>query len=924
MSKAKSNRTPINVLKPVQEGQANSVGFMANLRQALEHVCDAEWLKQHSPLESVRTVIESQPPRRASLPSIGIKALDEQILTIWADWEAREKSGLQSLLWAAVRHLQSQQLDKEVSYPALLLLTYFQDPRPKQGDLIKQLAVGQSTFYRQLGAAVEALVQAVVALMQPSLRLESPIPKPLIGRDPLLHDCLAALKTGGVISLIGASGLGKTSLGAALCQTWSASNRKCFWYTFRPGLTDNVQHLIFSLALFLHQHGASNLWLQLLAHAQQPVIDAGKALAMIRKSLEALTAAPPLFCFDEVDLLLPNELEDSIERQHLRAFLEAFVESSRNGAPVLFIGQRLLMEPERHHIFTLGRLDVDETRALLRQANIDVDPAQCAAAHSYTRGNPLLLQLFITLHHLGEPVLANVSHLSSAVSLDWFLVRLRRHLNEKEQELLDAVCVFDSPAPASLWRKQAKTLARLVHLSLMDRDADDQVALPMALRDALYRQQPAELRTALHVAAAQACAEQGAYTLAARHFVLGQQPEMAVWTWHTHRDAEVRQGQAHTAWGIFEPLRASLLADEQDRRALALVMADLAYLHGKTEDGLAALNATTWKAHSAATTRAHELRAKLLTRRGDVDGALAAFRAGLDDVSRLSAAKPIALRTEISYKLLLRVRDVAAARHEAALAKQDVEVLLGNIEDEAGNLDQALEHFGTALVLAQQSGDPVRLAKAHESLGIVEARRLNTDVAAQHFVEAGRYFRAFGDVVNAASVSMSNLAFAYLAARRYGEAVEPARQAVAFFQDMGMPYELSLNEANLAEAYVNLGEAEHAELHAMHALAQEETVVRPQCLYVLGHTRRLQCRYAEAERFCNEALNTAGENQDPWNRAYALRVLAEVYRDWGKLQEARTTFTRARDAFTQLGLRDDADRMNEQIAACEAMSISVA
>ena len=894
-SKAKSN----TVLLPDREEQAANFGFMANLRQALEHVGDAEWLKLHSPLEWVRVLADNRPTKGpTSLPSLGIPRLDERIHAIWADWEDREKTSLQSLLWTAVQLIKP---DKDVNIQALLLLTYFQDPRPKQSDLIKQLAVGQSTYYRQLSSAVETLLNVVITLLQPSLRLEAPVTKPLIGRDALRQACLTALQTGTIVSLVGASGLGKTSLGAAVADAWRKRGA-VFWYTFRPSLTDNVQHLVFSLALFLHQQGAPNLWLQLLAKPQDAALDTAKALAMIRKGLEDLKATPPLFCFDEVDLLLPDDLEDNDERRNMRAFLEALAESPRGGAPMLCIGQRLLIEPTREHIFGLQRFEASETNALLQQAHIAVDDALCAAIQNYTRGNPLLLQLLITLHHLGEPVLANLSHLASAVSLDWFVARLRRHLSEKEQDLLDAVCVFDAPAPASLWRKQAKTLERLAQINLIDRDATDHITLPLAVRDALYRQLPPDRRNGLHVAAAQACATQGAYTLATHHFVLGQQPEMAVWIWHAHRDAEVRQGQSETAWRIFATLRLSALSDEQDRRALALVLADLAHLRGRHEDGLLTLNEVTWKPNRAATAQALELRAKFLAMRGDIDAALIEYRASLDDFARLSKAKPITLRTEMARKSLVRARDLAGARHEALLAKHDVEILLGEIEDETGNLEQALSHFQAAIALAQTSNDPVRLAKTHEAIGILEARRLNTDAATHYLTEASRYFEMYGDVINAVGMTSSNLAFAYLMAQRYREAIAPAQRAVTFFQELGLPYELSLNAANLAEAYVNLGDAEHAEPHAWQALANEEVVVRPQALYILGHVRRLQQRYAEAKQFCEEALTHAEASHDPWSHAYALRTLADVYRDWGKTDAAQTTLEQARTAFAKLGI----------------------
>jgi tetratricopeptide (TPR) repeat protein len=907
MSKPKSKSTVKATAVKTRFDRENSNGFMANLRQALEHVGDAEWLKANAPLESIRTLATGPAATlNTPVPYLGIKELDERLKAIWQDWQTREQTGLQALLWSAVRHIKPTS-ETGTNFPALLLLTYFQDPRPKQGDLIKELAVGQSTYYRQLAAAVQALEQSVVSLLQPSLRLESPTVKPLIGRAAELQNCLAALRTGGVVSLIGAAGLGKTSLGAMLAHEWSKPNLKTpfpthhslrtFWFTFRPGLTDNVQLLMFALALFMHQQGQSNLWLQLLAKPQEGSAGGGtgKALAMIAKSLEALKDAPPLFCFDEVDTLLPNELEDNDERQQLRAFLEAFAELPRGGAPVLLIGQRLLMEPERGHVFSLSRFGIAETRALLHSAELAADEATCERVLNYTRGNPLLLQLLITLHQLGEPVLHNVGQLAATASLDWFLARLRRHLTAKELDLLDALSVFDSPAPASLWRKQSKVLDRLAQLSLVQRDHGhaDQISLLPAVRDAVYRQLPADVRHGLHIAAAQGCANQGAFTLAAHHFVLGQQPELAIWTWHAHRDTEIRQGQTQTAWRIFTPLRYATLTHEQDRRALALILAEVCNLLGKHEDGLEALNGMTWPSNRVSTARAKELRARLLMRRGDIEAALKEYRASLETVTNLTASKRVALRKEVARQSLIRARDIGGARHEVLLAQHDVELLLADIEDESGRLDKALEHLRHALVLAQRSNDPVRLAKSYEGLGILEARCLNPDIAQQHLKEAARYFAQFGDIISAEGMTSSNSAFAFLMAQRFAEAIAPAQKAIRFFEEMKQPYELALNEANLAEAHANLNQAEPAEQFVLRALAHEEPAVQAQCLYVLGHVRRLQRRFDEAEQLCKDAIKTAVANSDPWSEAYAWRTLGDVYREWGQVPAAREAFETA-------------------------------
>jgi tetratricopeptide (TPR) repeat protein len=898
--------------------------FMANLRQALEHVGDEEWLDKHAPLKpSVELANTSADiPTAAGTPVTGLKWLDERLAAIRKDWESRPKSGLQALLWSAVNKVAP---DKDVNYAALLTLTYFQDPRPKQSDLIKQLAMGQSTFYRHLNTAVEALERTLLAEMRPSLRLEAPARKPLIGRDDVLRDCLAALSSGGVVSIVGGSGLGKTSLGAALCQAWTTAeptnnrqseiqNRKFFWYTFRAGLTDNVQHLIFSLALFLHHRGISHLWQHLLASPND--VSMAKALAVIRKSFEDLRDAPALLCFDEADLLLPNELDDAGKHEQLRSALEELIEAPRHGTAILLIGQRLLAEPERGHVFTLTRFDASAIRDLFQRAGLPHDDDACATAGAYTRGNPLLLQLLITLHRVGEPVLADPSRVAGAATLDWFLTRVRRRLSAREQDLLDAMCVFDVPVPAHVWRAQAKPLDKLVQLNLVERDAAGQVGMPMALRDGLYRRLPPDLRAALHVSAAQACVDLGAFTLAARHFALGQQHGMAIWTWQAHADDEIRHGQAQTALAIFEPLRYAPLDSNTDRQALALILAQLNSLNGKLDTGLSALDAVSWPPGRLSSTRANALRGRLLAQRGDIDAALAAYRAGLDSLTMLRLTQPVTLRTELALQTLERARDVPAARREAHVAQADLDIVRGYIEELNGQMDAAQHYFASARDVLREGevNDPVRLAKVHEALGLNEARRLNVEAAVGYLQEAGRHYHAYGNLICAAGMTDTNIAFAYLLARHYEQAVAPAQRAVDFFLDSQQPYFLANSEACLAEVLANLGRLQEAEALVWRALAHEEASARPYALYVLGHIRRQQKRFVEAEQLCAESLDGAKAGGDLWNIAFAQRVLGEVYHDWGKPDAARAAFAHACEAFTKLGLQADADELREQIS----------
>ncbi len=910
MNSAKSRSAATNKREAVQDG------FMTTLRQALEHVGDADWLKTHSPLESVLAAGGDRPnPSAAALPNIGIKKLDDRLHLIWQEWEARPKTHMQTLLWLAVRQVPA---DKDFSHAALLLLTYFDDPRPKQGQLIGELALGKSTFYRHLDAAVQKLEKALIAQLRVSLQLEMPTARPLIGRDDLLQACFAQLQQGGVVSVVGASGLGKTALGAQLAELWRGPqhNQQVFWHTIRLQLTDNVQHVIHALALFFHQQGLSDLWLYLAANPRQ--VSPAQALAIIRKSLEELSQAPPLLCFDEVDLLLPNELDENENHIGLRAFLEDLAESPRHGSPLLLMGQRLLMEPHRDRLFTLNRFGPDDVKALFQQTQLDLNDAAldavCDAAMKHTRGNPLLLHLFITLLRVGDSASTSLAQLSAPSSLDWFVARLRRHLAPKEQDVLDEICIFDAPAPEDLWRKQGKVLDRLIDLQLVERQSKEAVAVPAiamlpALRAAFYRQLPAEVRDALHVLTAQSLVERGMFTHAAHHFVLGHQPEHAIWVWYAHREEEIKQGQALTALRIFEPLRFVSMMHERDRRVLVLTLSNLYYLSGKQESGLEALDSISWPAHQPSSARAHELRGRFLAMRGDMDRALAEYRANLETISAIKPTKPVTLRAELARRLLFHLSDTSAARREALIAQTEVEILLGDIEDYDGQLELAHQHFAHALHAATELDDAFCLATVYEAMGCLEIKRRNLSAALPCLEQASKYHRAYGNQVAGVGLPKILTGYGYNLARRYDEAVKPLQEALAFFQDLDQPYFSSSAEGYLAEAYAHLDRLQEAEDLAWRALAREEPRWRGQSLSVLAHIRRQQQRFEEAEPFCTEAIRLAETTQDLETLAPAWQVLAEVYADWGKHAEARDATEKAIGLYAQMGVQVEVERL---------------
>jgi tetratricopeptide (TPR) repeat protein len=291
------------------------------------------------------------------------------------------------------------------------------------------------------------------------------------------------------------------------------------------------------------------------------------------------------------------------------------------------------------------------------------------------------------------------------------------------------------------------------------------------------------------------------------------------------------------------------------------------------------------------------------------------YRRSLEDVTALRATQEVRLRTRVGQRALIYLGDIAQARNEVMQARFDLEVLEGEIEETTGDFAAAYAHYAAALALAGSSVDHHRLAKLYEVLGILEARYLRIEAALEHFAAAGHHYAATGNLVCSVGVTNTNISYANLAARRYAAAVPPAQCALAFFSELDHPYWLALNEANLAEAYFYLGELDKAEAFAQRGLRREEIVVRPYCLYVLGHVRRVQGRLGEAERFGKEAISAGETLQDAWALGPAWRALSETSHAARRVDDRDHALAQALRIYRQLGVE-------AEVAYAEALAAS--
>ncbi|HRW04059.1 MAG TPA: hypothetical protein P5121_03120 [Caldilineaceae bacterium] len=767
----------------------------------------------------------------------------------------------------------------------LLDLTYFHHyfPAPsKQSDIYDDvLHVSRATYDRHLREAIRRLGELLLLHLQPTLHVEQPLAtSDLVGREEMQAKCIQGLQAGKSVFLCGASGIGKSALGAAVAEEWHSP--AVFWFTVRVTLNDQLTSLLFALGNFLHQQGGSRLWLQLVANAGV-LKDANLALELTRADLADL-ATQPLLCFDEIDLLRPLDLET--EPVPHTQFL-AFVEGLQGHAPLLLMGQRAVLSCDL--VVPVARLRLAEMQAWLTHAGIPHTPQLLARLDAYTAGNPRLVALCLVLYQAVQPqstfTLNEVlDQLPQTPALGPIWQRLQQRLDRAENRLLQALSVFRGPAPRDAWEYQLSWLtdestaqelvttliARLIDYRLIQEDAAGGIALLPALRDVIYAQLTVEQREDLHAHAALVRAARGEYTAAAYHLHHAGQPAAALAIWEPNLEQEVRRGQAAAALAIFEQISYHRLPEKVGKQ-LRLLRSRLYQLGGYSEQALAEVEALPADGDEQAVA-ASVVAGDALRTLGRSDEALTTYNTGL-----VAAAQLLQQSTWLHAKrgtVYLQQRELHHARREALQARYGLENLEGAIQETAGNYGAARRHYLNALESAELLDDKRGLALVQRNLGVLAAHQNDEEHAIHYHQQALAYYEEIGDRVSAEEVR-SNLAGVFVQFQQFEAALPPAQKALSFFSARRNTFWVAQNTSNLATVYYELGNYTQAQHYAELTLEQEEPQSYPYALFTLGQVYSAQQRWAEAQAHFGRVRQIAQQTED----RFLLEQLEAILRE---------------------------------------------
>jgi len=871
-----------------------AAAFRAVVRAALDHYHEPAWLVDNSPLAEAYFLGDRLAGGQADDEARG-QALRALLRDAWARLWPGELPADRAALRAATDEARRREGNSGAAYAFLLLeLRFFRAYFPptlypiQTTDIPVSLSVSTTRFFVHLDEAIDRLADLVLHLAQPTLRPERPRPPAaLVGRAAVLAAARDQLLAGRSVTLTGVAGVGKTALAAALCAGWPT--KATFWYTFLPGLSDNLPGLLFALGHFIRQWQPSALWQQLLADQGQ-VRNPAQLLAILRADLERLQPHQPLLCFDEVDMLRTSDGEVH-SANHIQ--LLTFLEGLSTTTAVLLIGQNGYVDTAAH--FALHTLDAEQTAALLRDAGIAPQATTVARVQGVTGGLPRLIELVIALIHSGDN-LAELDRLHTRADVRPLFSRLWRRLDAAEQELLTSLAVLRRSVPVDV-AARALAFESLRHRRIVQVVSGEVAVLPY-FRGLIYEALPPEQREAAHAEAARLRALRGDYTAAAYHYSEAGDGVTAVEVWFPHRQLEIQRGQSGAAQAIFGRLSPARLPAPASKQ-LRLIQNQLDLLEGNAARVAKSMGQVKWESDDIYAAEAHRQAGEANFMLGRTDSALESYGRALVALGHYADAATDAFSRR--GQLYIDLGEMAAARAEALRARVRLLLLEGMLAFNEGHYDRARGEFSAALETTAALETPELTAQANEWLAAT-AIMLGDVVTAERYATAAlEYYQRIGNRVKLEGIR-ADLAGMYLNVHAYEQVIEPSLRALAYFEAIGHERWVSSIASNLAEAYTELGRLDEAMRYAQRVLQLENQRSRPYALYSLGLIHQRQGRPDYAAVAFEDGLRVAQQNGDLYIEAFLRRNMGRLLRETGRAAEAAAALSAALDLFRRMNL----------------------
>lgn len=860
----------------MREKEQTTDYFVRTVEEALDHFGDVRWLGKHSPFAA---------------PYFLHRQLKNESHT-----ESSRGEVLQSILVALSKSITGSQAEH---YRRLLELYYFEEIPP--GEVQKRLNIGRTKLSQDRRVALSLLANELIRFNYPALRLEEPPIQTMLvhsgSHQKMIFDLLQSRHT---VALVGAGGIGKTTLAALLTRAFVKAGNSAFWYTIRPDLNDQVESFVFALGYFAHQKGFSILWQELIASqgkaASEPKRE--KLMQMLRHLFSQMRPTP-LLCIDEVDQLQSSPDHASLIR---------LIESLRGLVPILLAGQHSNIVCDHNEV--LHGLNQEAMVELLQIHGVRFPPQQQQKLHEITQGNPRLVHLYCQALQSGEQHDDLLTALSRLSIWETLLGRVLQRLTQAELVVIMQLSVY--PAPAPVYIAKADTIKRLAQKQLVQIDGKGSVEIPLLYRLLIRDNLPIEQQALLHRQAALMRSSVGTITAAAYHWIEAGDYYQAFLEWERHQHHEINQGQAATALRLFRRLATKPLPDDLCDQ-IQLICANLENLVGQPEIALEDIR-TLLQKQSAVAIDAYALAGSIHNDRLEDLQAQAAFQQAQKQAEQIVEIRLASIHKGLAWGYW-NDAEIEKAEVEINLASYEVENMRGNLARERGLFAKAVEHYHAAIALAEATHNEAGIAKSSNQLAGVLMWQGKFDECFQALQRAYTIYERIGNLRTMAGVLISqavanNLAGTHAEALRL---LERAEKLLEFLLEIERNMWLPILQAR-AEAYLGLGELDRAESLASKVIYMEDILMSRDAKWVLGEVAAQRNELARAEQFLKESIQLCElepTNPDRYMAALANRSLAIVLLKQGKYDDVAVVQQRTIDYFTSLDLEFEIQRTKQ-------------
>ncbi len=709
-----------------------------------------------------------------------------------------------------------------------------------------------------------------------------------------LRELRQQLKQTRALQVCGMPGVGKTTLAAALAAAWP-SDQPVFWLTLTPGVTTDVDAVVRQLALFVLGQGEQSV-LPLVQQRNEgtlPPLD-----QQLNVLCAALNSIPCLLCFDQAQSISANAEVLALLQHLIAATRTPLIIISRERLTLQQTGTFTLhgmRAVDAAQLFDLLNLNLPQpiqaqviartqgNPMLLRLIGGQIQQVQPPLEQWLDR----LAQQPQVAAYLIETTLSTIPpELRPALNL---LAVADMPLNLYDEALVELAQAVLGPLPWDL------LIEELTRRQLIDQPA--QAQLPLLLRDHIYSTLVARLddRRALHKLIAEWYEHIGDDPLIiARHYARAQQHQTATALLEHNLEQLINRGQSNATTALVDDLLLHARRHDVALRPTLLTLRGDLLVHTLRGDEAEAnyrealglvhtpqLRASvTWRLVNSLLQRglvheAHELCSQVLAElrpedrllRGELlaaqskallmlsqfDAALAAADATLQiaktlvgslafvgDRFRAAAGGTRAIILQIKRQpdqALQQWREVISAAERAGLQRSLGRALanIGNIYNEYGQLDLALQTYNRALLCLRAVGDSYALARLLHGKAMLHQYRMEWDAALADNAESCAIKRQIGDVQGRAN-SLNQRATILINLGQLHAAHELIQQVLVETQSTGEQWAQHTYLDTLALTELLLGQHTQAQ-QRLEQLLKQPIVVQDQRLhtFVVNH-----------------------------------------------------------------------------------------